>query len=84
MSVVDEADQDERHEYIDAVTASLDVPTRRPYVLIGHHPEECIANAGEAEGSLIVMTSHARVVRHTHCSGVSQRTSYAPSRGRCS
>jgi nucleotide-binding universal stress UspA family protein len=60
MSVVDEADQDERHEYIDRVTAHLDVPTRRPYVLIGHHPEKCIANAGEAEGSLIVMTSHAR------------------------
>ncbi len=29
-------------------------------MLIGHHPDECIANAGEAEGSLIVMTSHAR------------------------
>jgi nucleotide-binding universal stress UspA family protein len=60
MSVVDEAGQDERHVYIEAITERLDVPTRSPYVLVSHDPEACIANAGEAEGSLIVMTSHAR------------------------
>jgi nucleotide-binding universal stress UspA family protein len=60
MTVVDQAGYEDRLRYAADVAERLDVPTRRPYVLVSRDPAECIANAGEADGALVVITSHAR------------------------
>lgn len=51
---------EDQHRYAKQLTADLDVTTREPYLIPGDDPVECIANAGEAEDALLVMTSHGR------------------------
>lgn len=55
---------EDRHEdqrrYVKDLTADLEVSVREPYLIPADDPAECIANAAEAEGSLVVMTSHGR------------------------
>jgi nucleotide-binding universal stress UspA family protein len=60
MMVVGQPDYEQGWQYLERLTATVDVPTRTPYLLVADDPAECVANAGEAPGALIVMTSHAR------------------------
>ena len=60
MMVVGQPDYEQSGQYLAKLTGALDVPTRAPYILVSHDPADCVANAGEAQGALIVMTSHAR------------------------
>jgi nucleotide-binding universal stress UspA family protein len=47
------------HRYLDEVAGRItDVPVRPPIVIEASMPPECIANAGEAPSSIIVLSSH--------------------------
>ncbi len=57
MVLHDEAS--ERHRaYVEEKVAAMGVPTQPPYLIPADDPAECIANAGEAPESLVVMTTH--------------------------
>lgn len=57
MVLHDEAS--ERHRsYVDDKVAGLGVPVQPPYLIQAADAAECIANAGEAPASLVVMTTH--------------------------
>jgi len=56
--VVGDAELDEHRAYVDELLSRHDVRSAPPYIIAGHDAAACIANAGEAEASLVVMTSH--------------------------
>jgi nucleotide-binding universal stress UspA family protein len=58
LQVVTDERLDEHGGYLEKVAASLDVATHPPYVIPTRDAAEAIANAGEAPGALVVMTTH--------------------------
>lgn len=56
--VVDDALIEDHRAYVKRLLSPFDVASPPPYIIEADDPAECIANAGEADRSLVVMTSH--------------------------
>jgi nucleotide-binding universal stress UspA family protein len=56
--VVDDDVTEDHRAYVKHLLSPFDVVSPPPYIIEADDAAECIANAGEAERSLVVMTSH--------------------------
>lgn len=56
--VVDDTLTEDHRAYVKHLVSPFDVASPPPYIIEADDAAECIANAGEADRSLVVMTSH--------------------------